>query len=98
MHGPDGTDYPNHVVYIEVVPPERLVYRHKPEKGARAVDFTTTVAFAEVGRKIRLTMRALFPSTAAREFVIMKYGAVEDMNQTLERLVELVDTMTKEGR
>jgi uncharacterized protein YndB with AHSA1/START domain len=28
MHGPDGTDYPNRVVYDEVVAPERLVYTH----------------------------------------------------------------------
>src|SRR5262245_20518597 len=25
MHGPDGTDYPNRIVYREIVEPERLV-------------------------------------------------------------------------
>ena len=28
MHGPDGVDYPNKIVYREVVRPERLVYSH----------------------------------------------------------------------
>lgn len=28
MHGPDGTDYPNRVEYLEVVRPERLIYKH----------------------------------------------------------------------
>ena len=28
MHGPDGTDYPNKIVYTEIVKPERLVYDH----------------------------------------------------------------------
>ncbi len=28
MHGPDGTDYKNEIVYVEVVKPERLVYDH----------------------------------------------------------------------
>src|SRR5699024_10798371 len=28
MHGPDGTDYPNRMLYREIVPAERLVYRH----------------------------------------------------------------------
>ena len=28
MHGPDGTDYPNKIVYAEIVMPERLVYDH----------------------------------------------------------------------
>jgi uncharacterized protein YndB with AHSA1/START domain len=31
MHGPDGTDYPNEIVYLEVVKPERLVYDHVSE-------------------------------------------------------------------
>jgi len=26
--GPEGTDYKNHIVYIEVVRPQRLVYQH----------------------------------------------------------------------
>src|ERR1700733_13330918 len=38
MHGPDGVDYPNHSVFVEVVKPERLVYTHggRGEGGARA--------------------------------------------------------------
>jgi DNA-binding XRE family transcriptional regulator len=28
MHGPDGVDYPNKIVFIEVVKPQRLVYTH----------------------------------------------------------------------
>src|SRR6478735_6105977 len=28
MHGPDGRDYQNKIVYVEVVRPERLVYDH----------------------------------------------------------------------
>ena len=27
MHGPDGVDYQNKIVYIEIVKPERLVYK-----------------------------------------------------------------------
>jgi len=32
MHGPDGRDYQNRITYEEVVPPERLVYRHAVAK------------------------------------------------------------------
>ena len=35
MHGPDGTDYPNRSVYIEVAKPERLVFSNV---GGRADD------------------------------------------------------------
>jgi uncharacterized protein YndB with AHSA1/START domain len=35
MHGPDGTDYPNVLTYVEVVKPERLTYRQRAAKKAR---------------------------------------------------------------
>ena len=28
MHGPDGKDYPNKSIFVEVVKPERIVYKH----------------------------------------------------------------------
>lgn len=28
IHGPDGTDYPNHIVYTEIKEPERITYDH----------------------------------------------------------------------
>ena len=31
MHGPDGVDYPNKIVYLEIAKPERLVYDHGDE-------------------------------------------------------------------
>jgi uncharacterized protein YndB with AHSA1/START domain len=64
MHGPDGTDYKNRIVFLEVVKPERLVYKHEPEKGTEPVTFETTVTFADRGGKTELTMRMLFPSAA----------------------------------
>jgi uncharacterized protein YndB with AHSA1/START domain len=32
MHGPDGWDYRNRIVYLEVARPERIVYKHEPRK------------------------------------------------------------------
>ena len=97
MHGPDGTDYKNHIVSLEIVRPERIVYKHEPEKVPDPVSFVTTVTFVEENGKTRLTMRAIFPSAAAREFVVTKYGAIEGMNQHLGRLGELLAKLTKEG-
>src|SRR5258705_101160 len=42
MHGPDGRDYQNKIVYMEVVPPERLVYRHAGDDGTEPVNFHVT--------------------------------------------------------
>ncbi len=42
MHGPDGANYPNHSVFLEVVKPERLVYKHGGHKeGGSSVVFET---------------------------------------------------------
>ncbi|MCC6457824.1 MAG: SRPBCC family protein [Caldilineaceae bacterium] len=92
MHGPDGTDYPNKIVYTEVVKPERLVYVHGDDKDdndgdkeSDAGQFQVTVTFAEQGNQTQITMRMLFATTA--EFDAAKeMGAVTGANQTLDRL------------
>jgi len=81
MHGPDGVDYQNKVVYIEIVKPERLVYSH-----VSAPKFQMTVTFEEQGAKTKATARMLFESATLRDNVVKQFGAVEGLNQTLERL------------
>jgi uncharacterized protein YndB with AHSA1/START domain len=89
MHGPDGTDYPNYSVFIEVVKPERIVYSHSGgKKGDRGAQFDATWTFEAQGDKTKLTLRMLFPSAKIREHVIKTIGAVEGGNQTLDRLRE----------
>jgi uncharacterized protein YndB with AHSA1/START domain len=90
MHGPDGTDYPNKSVFIEVVKPERIVYSHGGgTKGRRGVNFEATWTFEALNRhQTRVTMRGVFPSAEDRERVVKEYGAIEGGKQTLERLGE----------
>jgi len=83
MHGPDGTDYPNEIVYLEVVRPERIVYTHGP-----APIFDVTVTFEEEGGKTKMTMRSIFASAEVRDQVAEEFGAVEGLYQTLDRLGE----------
>jgi len=87
MHGPDGVDWPNRVLYHEVVRPERLVYDHGDGEGSDH-EFHVTVTFADEGGRTRLTMRSLFPTAAARDYVVREVGAIEGANQTLDRLTE----------
>ena len=86
MHGPDGRDYRNHIVFDEVVPPERLVYRHVPEPGAEPATHQTVVTFADRGGKTELTLRLIFQSNAVRDHLNKIYGAVEGGRQTVSRL------------
>jgi uncharacterized protein YndB with AHSA1/START domain len=88
MHGPDGRDYQNKITYLEVVKPERLVYKHGGDKEVEPVNFHVTVTFRELGGKTRLDMHSVFPSAKARDYVIKTYGAFEGMKQHLGRLEE----------
>jgi len=88
MHGPDGVDYPNKVVYIEVVNPERLVYEHGSDVADLKDDphhFHVTITFAPQDDKTLITLRSLFNSAEHRE-AAKQFGAVEGGQQTLARL------------
>jgi uncharacterized protein YndB with AHSA1/START domain len=89
MHGPDGTDYPSKIVFIEVLKPERIVYSMSGgKKGQQPHDFEATWTFEAEGKRTRLTLRMLFASVEVRGYVEKAYGAIEGGNQTLDRLRE----------
>src|ERR1700704_5823970 len=77
MHGPDGVDHPNRIVYIEVVKPERLVYNHGGPEEDEHGQFHVTVTFDEEDGKTRVTMRSIFPTAEERDQVIKEHGALE---------------------
>src|SRR5579859_819404 len=60
MHGPDGTDYPNRVVYDEIVWPERIVFAQEGGIDGVAADHRSTITLEALGEKTRLTMRLQF--------------------------------------
>jgi uncharacterized protein YndB with AHSA1/START domain len=61
MHGPDGTDYPNHVVVEELQAPERIVLRHVPPH------FTNTITWREEDGGTRIQFRMLFDDAGTRD-------------------------------
>ncbi len=92
MHGPDGTDYPNRVVYKEVAEPERLAYSHGGDTD-HPCQFHVTVTFEEEGGgKTRVTLRMLFETPALRDETA-KAGAIEGGEQTLGRLAKHLQTL-----
>jgi uncharacterized protein YndB with AHSA1/START domain len=83
MHGPDGVDYRNESVFVEIVEPERVVFRH--ETGPI---FQMTISFVEEAGKTRITFQQLFDTAAACEKV--KVYAVDANEENFDRLeVEL---------
>ncbi|MBC7872398.1 MAG: SRPBCC domain-containing protein [Ferruginibacter sp.] len=88
MHGPDGRDYPNKIIFIEVEEPERLVYKHAGEDDTEPVNFHVTVTFEKEGNQTKLTMNSVFDSAEDLDRVNREYGAIEGGKQTVNRLAE----------
>jgi uncharacterized protein YndB with AHSA1/START domain len=78
MRGPDSNEYPFDGVFVEVVEPERLVFKGKIHGG---LEVWTEVTFAEREGKTQVTVRQAFsfesPATQ---------GAPIGWNQQLDRL------------
>ncbi|HEY8182169.1 MAG TPA: SRPBCC family protein [Thermoanaerobaculia bacterium] len=81
MHGPDGTDYQNKIIYREIVKPERIAYSH-----VSGPLFEASVTFSVQGDKTRVEVRMVFESAELREKVAKDFGAVEGLHQNLDRL------------
>ncbi|QQE73500.1 SRPBCC domain-containing protein [Brevibacillus composti] len=87
MHGPDGTDYPNKITFLEMDAPERLVYAHGDDEDDE--HFRVTVTFRqEEDQTTTLTMRMQFKTAELLEQSVKEYGAIEGAEQTLDRLEE----------
>lgn len=93
MRGPDGTVYPNRMVFLEVKYPELLVFDHGSDRDDDPGRFRVTITFDEQSNgKTVVTLRQLHPTAAQRKAVIA-FGAVELGGQTLDKLAAHVATM-----
>jgi uncharacterized protein YndB with AHSA1/START domain len=90
MHGPDGTDYKNKIVYEEIVKPERLSYLHES-----APRFHATATFEERDGRTTVTLRSIFDTAEARDRTVKVFGAIEGAKQMMGRLAE---HLAKSGR
>lgn len=92
MHGPDGIDYPNKTMYLEVEDNVKLVYDHGGNDD-RPPLFRVTVVFSEVDGKTLMDMKMALPTPEAAEEAkkfIKKAGG----NSTWDRLAEYLEKET----
>lgn len=92
MHGPDGRDWPNHVTYLFVDKPRRLVYLHGADDDDDVNKFHATITLDENGGQTTVKLRLLTATAEYREEKA-KFGAVEGGRQTLARLAEYLPAM-----
>lgn len=83
MHGPDGGNYQNDSVFVEVAPPHKVVFQH-----VSAPQFEMTITFEEQAGKTRIGWRQRFDS--ADECQRIAKFAVEANEQNLDRLAAQV--------
>jgi uncharacterized protein YndB with AHSA1/START domain len=92
MHGPDGTDYKDKIVYKEIEAPARLAYVHSADDDQKQGPFQVTADFKEQGGKTTITFRLVFENAEDRAQAL-KFGAMEGANQTLSHLADHLTTM-----
>jgi uncharacterized protein YndB with AHSA1/START domain len=81
MHGPDGTDYKNKHIYLDLVQPEKIVLQH-----VTAPKFVMTATFEAQGNKTLVTLCSLFESAEQLQHVIKVFKADEGMIQNMDRM------------
>jgi uncharacterized protein YndB with AHSA1/START domain len=87
MHGPDGKDFDNEIIFQEILPPEKLVMMHS--FGPR---FVMTLLLEDLGNgKTKLTYHCDFGNKATCDSV--KPYAVPGNEQHLQCLAEYLEKM-----
>jgi uncharacterized protein YndB with AHSA1/START domain len=91
FRGPDGQDHGFRGVYIEITPPERLVFSEIFEPFPDSPS-EVTITFEDLGAKTKLQLVQLHASVAARDAHIGS-GMESGMRESMDRLSALIDAL-----
>jgi uncharacterized protein YndB with AHSA1/START domain len=80
MHGPDGKNYPNKSVFIEVEPPRRIVFKHFNP------NYISTIFFEARGKETLMEWTMEFETKELYETVVKVFKADEGLKQNAEKL------------
>jgi uncharacterized protein YndB with AHSA1/START domain len=94
MRFPDGRELHLNFVFVEVDPPQRLVWRHVDHatRQGGAPTCVTTVTLEDLGARTRWRMVARFNSPAEREAAVAM-GFSRPIEASNERLIDYLKTM-----
>lgn len=93
MHVPGGHDFPNRMLYTEVIQPEFLSYEHGSDIENDPNKFFVTVKFETKGKGTEVKTNMTFATAEQLKEVIEKYGALEVHRQSMVVLDEYLKTM-----
>ncbi len=95
MRGPDGQEFPNRGVYLEVVPNERLVFTdafHAGWQPSGQAFMVGMITFENEAGKTRYTGRAMHWNAADRD-KHMQMGFYPGWNKATDQLIALAKTL-----
>jgi len=86
LHGPDGTNYPNHSVFTKIVPLKEIVYEHSNPH------FVSTIVFEDLGTETRMEWIGVFDSPEMYEIIVKTHKADEGQKQNVAKLEQYLAT------
>ncbi len=81
MHGPDGTDYKNHSVFVDIETHKRIVFDH-----VSGPVFRATIEFQDLGRTTEIRWTMQFKSPEQLREVINVFKADIGLQQNLDKM------------
>ena len=91
MHRPDGGEHPVRYQFVEISPPERIVYRpvRPPEASNAPPGYLASLTFEALGEETIFTMRAEFDSAATLDLA-RTGGFAAGTDEAYDRLERLL--------
>ena len=89
MHGPDGKNYPNRSVFIEIVPLKKIVFQHFNP------NYIATIVFEPKEKETLIEWTGLFETTELFETVVKVFKADEGLIQNVEKLENYLKQKTQ---
>ncbi len=97
MHGPDGTLFPNKIIYENIKPLKEISIIHTGNAGGVDISFTQRIIFEKLGEvATKITMNSVFEKPEILKYVIENYAADEGGKQTLARLSNISEEESEE--
>lgn len=93
MHGPNGFDVPNVIVFREIAPPGRLAYDNGWDLPGVPLAFSAVISLVPRDRKTLLSIHMTFASAEAFKTAVEIYGVREGGTQTLGRIASYLESM-----
>ena len=91
MHGPDGKNYPNKSVFVEIVKRKKIVFRHYNP------NYMATIVFTPGEQETLMEWTMLFETTELFETVVKVFKADEGLKQNVEKLMVYIESQIKQN-